>query len=89
MVKYSFVDNSEDGITHIRIEEGVFVGIVYKYGKVSFGEDTGKGHCDLNFAYYMVDNANMIINEHNGKEFINVIGDILVDIIEKQIQQSK
>ena len=69
----------------IGIKEGKFAGVIYKYGKVSFGEDNPDGTKPLQFQYEIVDN-NGIQREQFGEEFFKLIGDILVEVMEEQIK---
>ncbi len=66
------------------MKEGKFAGVVYKYGRVSFGkEEDGNGNLPLQFQYEIVDN-NGIQREQFGEEFFKLIGDILVEVMEEQ-----
>ena len=65
------------------INGGKFACVVYKYGKVSFGEDNPDGTKPLQFQYDIVDN-NGIPREQFDDEFFNLIGDILVEIMDEQ-----
>lgn len=69
----------EDGIAEARIKfkAGKFIGCVFSYGAVSFGEDD-----TMNFEY----------DVHSGtpepkEEFEKVIGDLLVDMITNLLKQ--
>ena len=68
----------------IGIRKGKFEGVVYKYGKVSLGEENKDGNLPFKFEYDILDN-NMIPREQfEDKNFFKLIGDILVDIIDRQ-----
>ena len=64
----------------IGIRKGKFEGVVYKYGKVSLGEETKDGNLPFRFEYDIVDN-NELPQEYFKDDFFELIGDILVDII--------
>ena len=81
--KFVYVTTKEQDQTLIGIKEGKFAGVVYKYGKVSFGEDNPDGTKPLQFEYDIVDN-NGIQREQFGEEFFKLIGDILVEVIDEQ-----
>ena len=83
--KFVYVTTKEQDQTLIGIKEGKFAGVVYKYGKVSFGEDNPNGTKPLQFQYEIVDN-NGIQREQFGEEFFKLIGDILVEVMEEQIK---
>ena len=83
--KFAYVTTKEQDQTCIGIKGGKFAGVVYKYGKVSFGEDNPDGTKPLQFQYEIVDN-NGIQREQFGEEFFKLIGDILVEVMEEQIK---
>ena len=81
--KFSYVTTKEQDQTLIGIKEGKFAGVVYKYGKVGFGDENPDGTKPLQFQYDIVDN-NGIQREQFGEDFFTLIGDILVEVIEEQ-----
>ena len=82
--KFVYVTTKEQDQTCIGIKGGKFAGVVYKYGKVSFGkEEDENGNLPLQFQYDIVDN-NGIQREQFGEEFFKLIGDILVEVMEEQ-----
>ena len=86
--KYTFVSKKDDDLASICItDNGKYHGVVYKYGKVSFGEETKDGSMPFQFKYDILDN-NGIPREQFNDEFFKLIGDILVDIIEDQSKES-
>jgi hypothetical protein len=88
-VKWSWVSRKEDKQASLRISEGKFEGVVYSYGKVVLPveqEINGKGDLPFKFEYSILDNANIDRKEF-GEDFFKIIGDILVDIIDEQLQE--
>tara|TARA_B110000967_G_scaffold161689_1_gene167923 strand:+ start:336 stop:635 length:300 start_codon:yes stop_codon:yes gene_type:complete len=88
-VKWSWVTRKEDKQASLRISEGKFEGVVYSYGKVVLPVEqkiNGKGDLPFKFEYSILDNAN-IDREEFGNDFFTIIGDILVDIIDEQLQE--
>ena len=86
--RYTFVTNNTDEIQCIGIKGGRFEGVIYKYGNVSIpnpDEMKGKRDLPLKFHYDIVDN-NSLPKEWFNEEFNTLIGDILVDIIDDQIE---
>ena len=84
--KFVYVTTESQDQTCIGIKEGKFAGVVYKYGRVSFGkEEDENGNLPLQFQYDIVDN-NGIPREQFGDEFFKLIGDILVEVMEEQIK---
>ena len=85
--KFVYVTTKEQDQTCIGLTEksGKYYGVVYKYGKVGFGEENPDGTKPLRFQYDIVDN-NGIPKEQFGEEFFKLIGDILVEVMEEQIK---
>ena len=82
--QYVFITNRNEDMQCIGIKTGKYSGVVYKYGKVSFGEETEQGKMPLKFEFDILD-SNLIPREHfNGDEWPKLIGDILVDVIDRQ-----
>ena len=90
---YTFVSSKEEGKqwTAIKLTDivGEYSGIVYNYGKVSFGEESEDDEMLLTFHYDVV-LSNDITEEELQEDmgFKNLLGDILVDILEKQLKDS-
>ena len=86
---YTFVTNNKDETQCIGIKGGTFEGVIYKYGKVSIPDPEKldkKSDLPLSFHYDIVDN-NSIPKEWFAEEFNNLIGDILVDILDDQLKE--
>ena len=82
--KYAFVQRENEDFTCIKLLEGKFKGIIYKYGKVGFAKDeNADGTLPMKFDF------DIIFNPHDTKldkqEFIDYIGDILIEVLEEQI----
>ena len=84
---YVYVEAKKQDQTCIGIKGGKYAGVVYKYGNVSLGEETKDGNMPFKFKFEIIDN-NAIPKEDFKEDFMNLIGDILVDIIEEQNAES-
>ena len=82
--QYVFITNKDENMQCIGIRKGKFEGVVYKYGKVSLGEETWDGNLPFRFEYDILDNNMIPREEFDDKNFFKLLGDILVDIIDKQ-----
>ena len=80
---YRYVNRPGDDFTSIGINGGKYEGVVYRYGKISLGEENPDGTLPFNFEYDILDN-NELPRESFGEDFFDLIGDILVDIIDKE-----
>lgn len=82
-VDYVFVPARNENETYcIQILTGDYSGVRFKYGEVKFEEDAEKEEAFLNFEYEILDKANQE-NLIENVDFKNHLGDILVNIIEK------
>ena len=82
--KYAYVQRDDDDFTCIKLLEGKYKGIIYKYGKVGFAkEEKPDGTLPMKFDY------DIIFNPHetdiDKQEFIDYIVDILIEQLERQI----
>ena len=87
--KYIFVSKKGDAWANICIREGKFKDVIYNYGKVSVNseQENADGTLPFRFEYSIIDNA-LLKREEFGEEFFTLIGDILVDIIDDQLQEN-
>ena len=82
--QYVFITNKNEEMQCIGIRKGKFEGVVYKYGKVSLGEENKDGNLPFRFEYDILDNNMIPREEFNDDSFFKLLGDILVDIIDRQ-----
>ena len=82
--QYVFITNKNEDMQCIGIRKGKFEGVVYKYGKVSLGEETKDGNLPFRFEYDILDNNMIPREEFDDDNFFKLLGDILVDIIDRQ-----
>ena len=84
---YMFVSQKDAKFASVMIKDGKFKDVIYKYGKVSIGEEEDeKGNLPFRFEYNIIDNVG-IPREEFGEEFFVLIGDILVEIIDEQLEE--
>ena len=83
--KYTFVSQEGDTWANVCIREGKFKDVIYNYGKVSINhrEENANGSLPFRFEYDILDN-NLIPKENFNDKFFKLVGDILVDIIDRQ-----
>jgi hypothetical protein len=82
---YAFVHNTKSNIQGIGIKNGKYHGVIYEYKNVSFGtlEDEPDKEVLLSFEYDIIDPFGFKREDFGKKEFANLLGDILVDVIDK------
>ena len=82
---YTFVQREHDDFTCIKLLSKEYDGVIFKYGKVGFAKDEDEhGNLPMRFDYDILQNPNN--KELDNNEFVDHIGDILVELMEKQIK---
>ena len=85
--RYAYVSKIDDKWASICIKGGKFDGVIYNYGKVSVSEKENQdGTLPFKFDYSIIENVG-ISRDNFGDEFFILIGDILVDIINDQLER--
>jgi uncharacterized protein YkvS len=84
---YVFAQRQNDDYTCIKLTEDKYKDIIYKYGNVGFKEVEDKEKLSVIFDYNILKNPNDI--DVDTEEFINHIGDILIDLVEEQLATGK
>ena len=84
---YVFAQRQNDDYTCIKLTEDKYKDIIYKYGNVGFKEVEDKEKLSVIFDYNILKNPNDI--DVDTEEFINYIGDILIDLVEEQLATGK
>jgi len=85
---YTYVENKDKSWTGIGLTEkaGMWQGVVYEYGKVSIEEDENNDKASLQFEWNLLD-SNGLGKECFNDDFFNLIGDILSDLIDSNIDE--
>ena len=89
---YTYVTNNEDETQYIGLTPKAerWQGVIYKYGKVAIpNEINSESDLNLRFDYDIVDNNSMPPEWLESEEFTNLIGDVLVDIMDQQLEQGE
>ena len=87
-IKYLFVQKEGDDFTCIKLVDDKYLNIVYKYGKLAFAKDERPdGTLPMKFDYTVIKNPDDV--DTNSQEFINYIGDILIELLDKQLTDGK
>ena len=68
----------------IKINNGDYKDLVYRYNLVSFEE--GEEKCEVNFTYTIVENCH---HYPEGKELKNLMGGILIELLQKRYRESE
>ena len=84
--RYVFAQKGNADYSSIKLTEGKFKDIIYHYGKVSFAsEENADGKLPMKFDYTIDKNPNDVDLLDN-QEFIDYIGDILLELLEQKLK---
>ena len=85
---YSYV--TKDGYEHMAImmEEGKYKGVAWGYTKINIPEEKN-GKATLSFEFEILDNAKLAFEDIDEEEFMTLMGDILADQIDEQLETGK
>ena len=84
--KFNYIENRETGETAYVIKEGKFEGVVYTYTDIELPEMDGESEEEIpvKFTYHVMKNPtdeNLVENT----EFGNVIGEIMLEILDEAL----
>ena len=85
--KYVFAQKGNADYSSIKLTEGKFKDVIYHYGRVAFAPESEKqsdGKLPMKFDYTIDKNPNNLILLDNS-EFIDYIGDILLELLEEKL----
>ncbi len=86
--KYQLIETNDDKDslinTAIEITEGDYAGTKWLYGKAYFNQ-TDNGQMIMKFEYELLDDEFLVRHDPASPELIDIMGDILVEILEKEI----
>ena len=84
--RYVFAQKGNADYSSIKLTEGKFKDVIYHYGKVSFApEENADGKLPMKFDYTIDKNPNDVDLLDN-QEFIDYIGDILLELLEEKVK---
>jgi hypothetical protein len=83
--QYTILIDRMTPFTPIRLENGEWAGVIYHYGRTRLLEEDN--HVRLSFEYYIVENPGAL-KTADSQRFLQYIGDILVDIMEYNLNES-
>ena len=82
--RYTFAQKGNADYSSIKLTEGKFKDVIYHYGNVSFApEENGDGKLPMKFDYVIDKKPDSL--KLDNQEFIDYIGDILLELLEKKV----
>ena len=86
--RYAFAQRQGDDFSCIKIMDGQYEGIIYKYNNVKISQtENADGELPLKFTYDIMANPNK--EDIKSTDFRNYIGDILIEVMEEQLKNGK
>ena len=85
---YSFVTKDEYEHMAVIMEEGKYKGVAWGYTKINLPK-TEDNHAVLSFEFEILDNAGLAFESIDEEEFMNLMGDILADQIDEQLETGR
>ena len=83
--RYVFAQKEGDDFSCIKLTEGDYKNVVYKYSHVKFSQtENADGEIPLKFTFDILSNPNKA--SIDTEEFKVYIGDILIELIEEQLK---
>ena len=85
--RYTFAQKEGTDYSCIKLTEGKYKDVIYHYGRVAFAPESEKqsdGKLPMKFDYTIDKNPNNLILLDNS-EFIDYIGDILLELLEEKL----
>ena len=86
--RYVFAQKEGTDYSCIKLTKGKFKDVIYHYGRVAFAPESEKkadGKLPMKFDYTVDKNPNNLILLDNS-EFIDYIGDILLELLEEKLK---
>lgn len=84
-MKYKLIEKEGENFYRVLITEGEFRDVEYSYGKLTIKEPTTENEmCVISFTREIYENPNGL-DLFNNSKFNSLIGNILQDIIEKNV----
>ena len=84
--RYAFAQRQGDDFSCIKILDGQYEGIIYKYNNVKFSQtENANGELPLKFTYDIMTNPNN--QDIKSSDFRQYIGDILIECVEEQLKE--
>jgi|TARA_R110000803_G_scaffold46728_1_gene97995 hypothetical protein len=85
--RYVFLTTEKEDQTCVGIKGGKFAGVVLKYSDVTIAEQEDEnGNMPFKFKFDILDNNGLSRPQFENEEWTKLIGDILVDIIDRQYE---
>ena len=85
--RFTYAQREGDDFSCIKLTEGKYRGVIYHYGKCGFAKDeNADGTLPMKFDFVVKLNPTDEILDVYNNEFVEYIGDILIEILETQLK---
>jgi len=89
MIKHEtqFVEVNDKETLAIRLTESEFDAILFTIGEVRFSDPDENDNVVMSFHYSVIENTGSVLTEEQENKFRNSIGDLIIETLERQIQE--
>ena len=85
---YSYVTKDEYEHMAVMMEDGKYKGVAWGYTKINLPK-TDDGRAVLSFEFEILENARLAFEDIDEEEFMTLMGDILADQIDEQLETGR
>lgn len=87
---YGFVDKEGEEFAAIKLKDPKYDGLIYSYGKIGFKPEEELDRMKVIFDFQVIENPkNLTDDDLNAQDFIDLLGDIIIDILSSSITENK
>jgi len=87
---YVFVDKENEEFAAIKLKDPRYDGLIYHYGKIGFKPEEELDRMKIIFDFEVIENPKNLTNDDfNNQDFIDLLGDIIIDILSSSITEQK
>ena len=88
--RYTFAQKEGEDFSCIKLTEGKYRGVIFHYGKVEFGKDDNPdGTKSMMFDFTVRLNPTDEVLDPDNKEFVNYIGDLLIELLDEKVKSGQ
>ena len=88
--RYTFAQEEGEDFSCIKLTEGKYRGVIFHYGKVEFGKDENPdGTKSMKFDFTVRLNPTDEVLDPDNKEFVNYIGDLLIELLDEKVKSGQ
>ena len=88
--RFTYAQREGDDFSCIKLTEGKYRGVIYHYGKLGFAKDENPdGTKSMKFDFTVRLNPTDEVLDPDNKEFVNYIGDLLIELLDEKVKSGQ